>query len=205
MTDPALATVPGSIGTRLRTRREQLGLSLRDIAGRVGVSASLISQIERDKVNPSVSTLWALVTELGLRMGDVFPDDRPEPPRAAPADGPTAAPETRVVLNLEGGVRWERLTPTADPLVEFLFVSYEPGSASCDEDSLIRHGGHEYGYVISGRLGVRIGFEEYELGPGGSIAFDSSSPHRLWAIGDEPVHAIWTVVGRDADPRTNSH
>ena len=72
MTDPALATTPGSIGTRLRTRREQLGLSLRDIAGRVGVSASLISQIERDKVNPSVSTLWALVTELGLRMGDVF-------------------------------------------------------------------------------------------------------------------------------------
>ena len=42
------------------------------------------------------------------------------------------------------------------------------------------HGGKEYGYVTSGTLGVRVGFEEYELGPGGSIAFDSSSPHRLW-------------------------
>ena len=98
-------------------------------------------------------------------------------------------------------MRWERLTPTSDPLVEFLFVVYEPGSASCDEDSLIRHGGHEYGYVVSGRLGVRIGFEEYELGPGGSVAFHASAPHRLWAVGDEPVHAVWVVVGREGDPR----
>jgi transcriptional regulator with XRE-family HTH domain len=195
--EPAL---PGSIGTRLRTRREQLGLSLREIGRRVGVSASLISQIERDKVNPSVSTLWALVTELGLRMGDVFPDDE-APRRAVPAAGPTATPGTRVVLNLEGGIRWERLTPRNDPLVEFLSVVYEPGSESCDAASLIRHGGHEYGYVTSGRLGVRIGFEEYEIGPGGSIAFHASAPHRLWAVGDEPVHAIWVVVGREGDPR----
>ena len=57
------------------------------------------------------------------------------------------------------------------------------------------HGGKEYGYVTSGSLGVRVGFEEYELRPGGSIAFDSSSPHRLWAVGAEPVHAVWVVIG----------
>jgi len=51
-------------------------------------------------------------------------------------------------------------------------------------------------------MGVQVGFEEYELGQGGSIAFDSSSPHRLWTIGDEPVHAVWVVIGREADPRT---
>jgi hypothetical protein len=51
-------------------------------------------------------------------------------------------------------------------------------------------------------LGVQVGFEVYELGPGGSIAFDSSSPHRLWAVGGEPVHAVWVVIGREADPRT---
>jgi mannose-6-phosphate isomerase-like protein (cupin superfamily) len=63
------------------------------------------------------------------------------------------------------------------------------------------HGGKEYGYVSSGTLGVRVGFDEYELGPGDSIAFHSSSPHRLWSIGDEPVHAVWVVIGRKADPR----
>ena len=89
-----------------------------------------------------------------------------------------------------------------DGEVEFLYVVYPVGAASCPEDALMTHGGKEYGYVVSGTLGVRVGFEEYELGPGGSIAFDSSSPHRLWTIGDEPVHAVWVVIGREADPRT---
>jgi hypothetical protein len=47
-----------------------------------------------------------------------------------------------------------------------------------------------------------VGFDEYELCPGSSIVFDSSSPHRLWTIGDEPVEAVWLVIGRAADPRT---
>ena len=65
----------------------------------------------------------------------------------------------------------------------------------------MRHGGKEYGYVTGGRLGVQIGFERYDLGPGDSISFDSSSPHRLWTIGDEPAEAIWVVVGRQSDVR----
>lgn len=197
---------PSSIGQSLRAQREKLGISLREIARRVGVSPSLISLIERDKVNPSVSTLWSLVTQLGLRMGDVFPEEaRPRVPLGRDTSPlPMETPETRAVLNLATGVRWERLTPTKDPLVEFLHVVYEPGSESCEEDSLVRHGGHEYGYVISGRLGVRIGFDEYELGPGHSVTFHASAPHRLWAIGDEPVQAIWVVVGREGDPRLSS-
>ena len=65
----------------------------------------------------------------------------------------------------------------------------------------MRHGGKEYGYVTGGRLGVQVGFERYDLGPGDSISFDSSSPHRLWTIGDEPAEAIWVVVGRQSDGR----
>jgi len=100
------------------------------------------------------------------------------------------------VINLASGVRWERLTPHSDREVEFLYVVYPVGGESCPEDGLMTHGGKEYGYVTSGTLGVRVGFEEYELRPGGSIAFDSSSPHRLWTIGNEPVHAVWVVIGR---------
>jgi transcriptional regulator with XRE-family HTH domain len=192
------------IGARLRTERERLGISLRELARRVGVSPSLVSQIELDRVNPSVSTLYALVTELGMTMSDVFGDSRPGEPvvrQLSGGDGLAERPETRRVINLESGVRWERLTPQSDREVEFLYVVYPVGAASCPEDALMTHGGKEYGYVTSGTLGVRVGFDEYELGPDDSIAFDSSSPHRLWAIGDEPVHAIWVVIGREADPR----
>jgi transcriptional regulator with XRE-family HTH domain len=192
------------VGSRLRAEREHLGISLRELARRVGVSPSLVSQIELDRVNPSVSTLYALVTELGMTMSDVFGDPRPDDRvvrQLRGGDGLAERPETRRVINLESGVRWERLTPHSDREVEFLYVVYPVGAASCPEDALMTHGGKEYGYVISGTLGVRVGFEEYELGSGGSIAFDSSSPHRLWTIGDEPVCAIWVVIGRVADPR----
>ena len=196
---------PSHIGASLRAQREKLGLTLREVARRIGVSASLISQIERDKVNPSVSTLYSLVRELGLTMGDLFAGDESATPGGrAPsgtAAGPAVSPGDRAIINLASGVSWERLTAMSDPRVEFLHVIYEVGSESCPENSLVHHGGKEYGYVISGRLGVRIGFDEYALGPGDSISFDSSSPHRLWAIGNESVTSIWVVVGRQSDAR----
>src|SRR5215212_7403355 len=202
-TSPALdrAAEASKVGARLRATRERLGISLRELARRVGVSPSLVSQIELDRVNPSVSTLYALVTELGMTMSDVFGDSRPAERAPLPSgDGLAERPETRRVINLDSGVRWERLTSQSDRDVEFLYVTYPVGAESCPEDALMTHGGKEYGYVTSGTLGVRVGFEEYELEPSGSIAFDSSSPHRLWTVGDEPVHAVWVVIGRKADP-----
>ena len=195
------------IGARLRVERQRKELTVRELARRVGVSPSLISQIERDRVNPSVSTLWGIVTALGLTMGDLFAHVEAPPGlrRIAAGDGgagPVTRPGTRAEINLETGVRWERLTAASDPLVEFLTVVYPPGASSCEEDSLVRHGGKEYGYVLRGRLGVRIGFDEYELAAGTAIAFDSSAPHRLWAIGDEAAEAVWVVVGRQGDSRS---
>jgi transcriptional regulator with XRE-family HTH domain len=189
------------VGSRLREARSRRGISLRELARRVGVSPSLVSQIELDRVNPSVSTLYSLVTELGMTMGEVFGDSEPSEPLAPAHDGMVERPETRRVLDLASGVRWARLTPHSERDVEFLHVEYPVGAESCPADALVTHGGREYGYVTGGTLGVRVGFDEFELGPGDSIAFDSSSPHRLWAIGDAPVHAIWLVIGRAADPR----
>jgi transcriptional regulator with XRE-family HTH domain len=203
--EPVEFPEPTGIGDRLRTERQSQGMTVREIARRVGVSPSLISQIERGKVNPSVSTLWTLVTVLGLPMSELFSDAQPSqdisPTAAAGVPGPVTMPGERAVINLETGVRWERLTAGGDALVEFLSVVYPPGAASCDEDSLVRHGGKEYGYVTAGRLGVRVGFDEYELEAGMAISFDASAPHRLWAIGDQPAEAIWVVVGRHNDGR----
>ena len=191
------------VGSRLRAERERLGITLRELARRVGVSPSLVSQIELDRVNPSVSTLYALVTELGMTMSDVFGDARGGARVVRQLrSGLPVRPETRRVINLASGVRWELLTPDSDSGVEFLYVVYPVGAESCPGDALMTHGGREYGYVASGILGVQVGFEQYELAAGGSIAFDSSAPHRLWTIGADPVHAVWVVVGRQGDPRT---
>ena len=62
----------GEIGSRLREERERVRISQRELARRLGVSASLISQIESGQSKPSVSTLYAIVTELGVSLDHVF-------------------------------------------------------------------------------------------------------------------------------------
>ena len=106
------------------------------------MSASLISQIESGQSKPSVSTLYAIVTELGVSLDDVF---RVTPSRAlgstaavdAAADaatGPVVRPAERHVIELDSGVRWERLTSHQHEDVDFLHVIYDVGGSSAPDD-----------------------------------------------------------------------
>ena len=186
---------------RLREERTKAGLSQRELARRLGLSASLISQLESGMSKPSVGTLYAIVTELGLSLDQMIRGDNAAESGAAKSakvPGPLVRPEQRAAIELDSGVRWEELTSGTENGVDFLFATYEVGGSSTPEQSLMRHHGREYGYIISGSLGVQIAFQEYRLEPGDSIAFDSTTPHRLFNRGEVPVEAIWFVVGRDS-------
>jgi transcriptional regulator with XRE-family HTH domain/quercetin dioxygenase-like cupin family protein len=217
-----------SVGARLRAERERQRIGLRELARRVNVSASLISQIELGRATPSVGTLYSIVNELNMSLDELFfeengagggrgrsaapvprqtePADAEPPPavraprRAHVSSGPVVRSDERQSIHLGSGVTWERMSPDTEHGVDFLYVVYEVGGASAPERALIRHGGREYGHVLTGRLGVTVGFDTYELEPGDAISFDSTMPHRLFNIGDTTVTAIWCVVGRD-DPR----
>jgi transcriptional regulator with XRE-family HTH domain len=219
--------VPGSVGERLRTHRTDTGMSLRELARQVGVSPSLISQIEHGKATPSVATLYSIVSILDVSLDELFFDTprggpaAPEPAGAArhldtgnerlpsshwqaPSEGPVLHAANRLSLTLATGVRWERLTADHDPGVEFLHCTYPVAGESCPPGDLMSHSGNEYGLVISGQCAATVGEKTYELDAGDSIAFDSRTPHRIWNRGDsEPMVAIWTVVGRDGDQRVN--
>jgi transcriptional regulator with XRE-family HTH domain len=206
------------LGHRLRVAREEKSIGLRELARRLGVSASLISQIETGKTEPSINTLFAIVSELELPVNEiVFQSSHASPPPSPPAqngqvsrpaeeppraDDPDAAASpvqrgtSRRSISLESGVSWERLTAQPDHTVDFLLLRYPPGSESTPPHSLMRHNGTEYGYVLKGRLQVAISFDMYEIGPGDSIAFDCTQPHRFATVGDETVEAVWFVVGR---------
>jgi quercetin dioxygenase-like cupin family protein/DNA-binding XRE family transcriptional regulator len=229
---------PGTgLGPRLRLVRESRALSVRELARRVGCSASLISQVERGLSVPSVGVLYSLASELDCSLdfllfgtgaeaaptaagsgaalstvpvqggastqgdaGDAAGAFRGEIPVLAP---PVSAPRSdgvvqrgcdRRIIDLASGVRWERLTPGADDRVDFLEVIYSPGGHSTDERRPLRHEGREYGLILSGTLRANVGFEAYELNPGDSIAFDSSTPHEYWNTTDHHVHAVWVVM-----------
>lgn len=84
------AEVP-PIGPRIREERVRRGVTVRGLAREIGVSASLISQIETDKISPSVSTLYAITTELGISIEDLFDQLRPDEPPVG--ETPVAASE----------------------------------------------------------------------------------------------------------------
>lgn len=195
-----------AIGDRLREERLSAGLSQRELARRLGLSPSLISQLESGMSKPSVGTLYAIVTELGVSLDRIIKGSDSPPSvvsngEVEDAQSPLVHPGDRQSIDLDSGVRWEQLTSDNENGVDFLHATYHVGGASTPDESLMRHHGREYGYIMSGTLGIQIGFVEYDLNAGDSISFDSTRPHRLFNKGDVPVHAIWFVAGREADDR----
>jgi transcriptional regulator with XRE-family HTH domain len=204
------------VGARLREKRFEIGVSLRELARRLDVSPSLVSQIETGKIQPSVRTLYAIVSELGLSLDEIFelvgsdrvasqapPGTAAPPARAAEGAEPrrTGAElvnraDERRVIELESGVRWERMTAWDEPDVEFMIAVYGVGGSSSADGKLMRHSGREFGLVLSGTLHVTVGFDDHVLAPGDSITFQSMIPHRLRNDGDVEVRAIWVTLGR---------
>jgi len=215
---PMTGSIP-PVGERIREERLRTGRSVRQLARDVGVSASLISQIENGRSRPSVSTLYAITQALGISVEDVFDtgagatvetmaDAVPGPVGRLPsvaealaasaatdvALGPLIRPQEREVLELDSGVTWERLGRTAGAKVDFMLVTYAPGGSSSSTGQLMRHPGDEYGYLLSGALVVTLGFTEHELGAGDAVSFPSSTPHRYRNDGEIPAVGIWAVV-----------
>jgi quercetin dioxygenase-like cupin family protein len=172
----------------------------------------LISQIETGKSQPSVSTLYAISSALDLPLEDLFDADEfaePATTSAAVAGttglryfgtdrakgvGPHVSPEDRELLTLESGVTWQRLGQVPHHHVDFLLVTYEPGSASSTDGRLMRHNGTEYAYLISGELKLTLGFDQHVLTPGDSICFESTTPHGYRNDSEIPAVGVWFVV-----------
>jgi quercetin dioxygenase-like cupin family protein len=151
----------------------------------------MLSQIENGRAQPSVATLYTLVSALSISLDELLTgngarSERPQTPVVAPAD--------RAILVMDTGVTWERLTAGPDPMVDALLVTYPPGSSSSPGGGLMRHTGHEYGFLLSGRLTLRLGFETFALEVGCAISFDSATPHAYVNEGSEAARGIWHVV-----------
>ncbi|MGQ2915565.1 helix-turn-helix domain-containing protein [Microbacterium aurantiacum] len=197
-----------SLGARLREVRTARGLSLRSVAQALGVSASLLSQVEIGRTQPSVSTLFALAAHLGVSLDDlvgqggaaVDASDAASPPPASPRPAATTVQRSHdyPVIEMENGVRWEKLAATADGPADALLVTYQPGASSSIEGKLMRHAGVEYAYLLEGELTLQLEFDTFTLGAGDSLSFDSMRPHMFSNVADRPAKGVWFVFGRRA-------
>lgn len=190
------------VGARLREARMQRGVSLRSVAHALGLSASLLSQVETGKTQPSVSTLYAMANHLGVsmdellgvtpiaeRIGGLFGHSGPVLPAVQRAN-------ENPVLEMENGVRWERLAVGEGGPGDAVLVSYAPGATSSIEGKLMRHSGFEYAYLLEGELTLQLEFDTHVLGPGDSLQFDSVRPHLYSNNGATVARGVWFVVGR---------
>jgi quercetin dioxygenase-like cupin family protein len=169
-----------------------------------------------------VSTIYAIATELGISIDALLSDSDGDATagaggaRAGSRRGPVSAPaldelacqlvrpEDRRKLELESGVTWELLSDLLPHLVDFMFVTYEPGGRSSSSGKLMRHTGTEFAYLLRGKLKIQVGFDEYVLQAGDALAFDSSEPHLLVNEGSEPAEGIWFVLGRRLTPESHA-
>ncbi|MFE6925407.1 helix-turn-helix domain-containing protein [Nocardia sp. NPDC057663] len=192
------------IGPALKQARLDQGLSLRGLAAAAGISASQLSQIENNKSQPSVSTLYALVNRLevsldellGIQHGRIEPA---EPVAGSPANRSTGVVQRAAdnpVLEMANGVRWEKLAVDPDAGVDALLVTYDPGAASSVDRMPMRHSGTEYAYLFTGELTLLLDFDRYTIGAGDSLCFDSTRPHMYVNQSDEPARGVWFVAGR---------
>lgn len=188
-TQPTKHENESRIGFHLKRERRLKGMRLVDVADAAGISPSLISKIEHNRLNPSLSTLHRIAKALGTSVSALFAMEeqvsqvvlRPEERVVAGADSGSfphwEGIEAEIIIPYESGRRLEG----------FLFVM-EPGGHS---GGPVQHDGEECGYVIEGQLELEVGDQIYRLGPGDSFFFQSHVVHRYRNPGKASARVIW--------------
>ena len=169
------------LGRIVRERREQAGLSLNALAAESGVSTGLLSQLERGSGNPSYNTLIKLAHALGVRVGDFFGGQDPEPKLAELVK---AGSRRRLLLS-ERDMVYELITPSMNGRLGMIRAQVAAGWSN--ETVPFRHEGEECVLVVEGSLDVVVGEERYHLVEGDSLTYDASAPHWYANNGDRPT------------------
>lgn len=172
-------------GDRLRSLRTSRGLSLRAAASLAGITAGALSQIEKGRNSPSVSTLKKVLGALGVSMGDFF--------MAAESNRQAGSFVVRaaefVSLARSRGVRYMGLPGSPQSrAIEFLWERYAPGADTGPEP--YSHEGEEGGFCISGSVEITVAGRREVLGPGDGYYYSSKLPHRWRNVGRVPAVVI---------------
>jgi transcriptional regulator with XRE-family HTH domain len=176
-----------NMGSKVKELRKGKGLGLKEVSKELGLSPSLLSQIENDRVTPSIATLFKIANFLGKKTSFFLDDDTED----KQVRSPVVKKRERTILHSKNSkIRYELLNPKlSNAEVEFLEVILEKGC----ETGTYTHDGEEYGIVLTGKLEVILNGNQYILGQGDSIAFDSSRPHGFRNLSRGETRVIWAI------------
>ncbi|ALG13714.1 helix-turn-helix domain-containing protein [Kibdelosporangium phytohabitans] len=164
---PTVDAVIEQIAPRLRRAREKKGVSLADLARVTGISTSTLSRLESGQRKPSLELLLPVTAALGVPLDEIVSAPRIVDPRVPQQPEKSGG---RVLIPLSR----HQSEPRA----------YKLTIPAHDEEPHLRvHAGHEWLYVLSGKLRVRLGDQDFTMGPGEAAEFDCQIPHWFGAAG----------------------
>lgn len=188
------------IGAHLRRIRQERGWTLETLASRSGLSTGFLSLVERDQSTLSIVSLSAICHALDVPMDRLFTSSGP---LREPAARVTKAGRQLLIQIGDSAVSYRYLTPQlpASPVEELLIAEFPEGV----EQEATPHDGEEFGYVLRGRLTLRVGAEEHRLVQGDSYRVSPREPH-AYRAGASGARILMAVTQRfiDAAPRAPS-
>ncbi len=182
------------LGALLRAIRSSRNLTIREVTSKAGVSSSLLSQIERNRISPSLDTLLQILEVYGVSPGKFFKDYETS---------------TRVEIIKQDqrkiyqrkGFKYETLCGDSQTRgnhsFNAFFLELEPGQKRGDDGD--GHLGRELGIVVQGSAQLLYGQDKYELNKGDSVSFFSQIPHVIKNSSDEVFQAYWVVTPADGE------
>lgn len=168
----------------LRTLRVQNGITLEQLAINSGLTRSYLSKIERGISTPSIESALRIAEALGVSVDRLFGKGaEDEAISIVRADSDADAEANH--LSLVAGLNPNRIMRA--------FI-VRPGRAAARGRLMSHHEGEEILFIISGTIQMQIGKRVETLKPGDCVQFDSTLPHKLTALSDEPASALVVIA-----------
>jgi transcriptional regulator with XRE-family HTH domain len=176
-------------GEKIRSIRERKQITLKEVAEKAGLSESLISQIERNKVSPAIDTLLVIAEILEIDLEYLFSDFK----QNKKVNLVKFENRNKVVLDK---IVYQQLSKTIEENEEHGIEAYEMHIAAGGKSGSNEYGhkGKELGLIVHGTGEFSIGNEKYPLNKGDSISFDSGIPHLLVNTGKDELIAFWVIT-----------
>jgi transcriptional regulator with XRE-family HTH domain len=173
-------------GGKIRTVRERRSLTLKDVAEKAGVSESLVSQIERNRVSPAIDTLLAIADALEIDFDYLFDGLKQEPAVKIVRE------DDRPSYRIKRGIRYDQLAQVEEHGgIEAYIITIEAGAKTGNAE--YGHPGWELGIVESGTMKLTAGNQVYTCKKGDSVSFKADTPHTISNPGKKPLRVFWVM------------
>lgn len=175
------------ISKNITLYRKDKGLTIKELANLIGVTPSLLSQIEKGTANPSINTLKQISTALNIPLFNFFISEVQTEELVVRKDN-----RNKIIFSEDDSFTYELLTPNTKGDIEFMLMKIPPKEASSKD--LFNHKGEEVAYVTKGKVKLYLLDDIIELNSGDSVKIPPYSKHKWENDSDIDCEVVFAVT-----------